>query len=604
LNQQQLQFQRQSLKWSFLVYLGVLLAYAGFVSTHPSPWLVLPVCFSAGLAAQWIQAFLLGRLQQQKIVLSAQHEHDEQIFEESYEHIVLTRQFQVVKGTLGILATSLNVVGMIVFALIQITDPWQWGPLGSEFRHGNMAFLLFLAATHFVLGRFLSAVDAKSPLAAPSKTVGGLLIYSALAITIFALQVFFSTETFAFIVPWLSWASALAALIYPLELPILSLSHAYGQNKSPLGPAVPKLANAPWAQKIQGRAQNVLQYQFGHDLNSNLKRMLNQHGGPLLLVLFLSMAASNAVFTVPLGHEAIISHWGVLKSEPLAPGLHIKWPEPIETVTILRRRQEKLLTLGSSSKESGSHMWDTPEHQNDLKLILRTPDQQNNQWPIEIISVSAVIRYHISDSKQWIRQSSQPEAILEALALREITDVHLINHREQLLETSRNLIEQQLQQSLQVRCDQLQLGVNILGFTIPQIHPPAETLESFQEAVKSRFQKEATISKAEGERDQWLARIEAERSIKRSQAEAEKTKILADASSLLIRVQLLSKVVATDPELFWARQHLEALPRVTADMHKVLLLSEHDKKVQLLNLESDLEPEMLDLNLEARNLSR
>jgi hypothetical protein len=45
---------------------------------------------------------------------------------------------------------------------------------------------------------------------------------------------------------------------------------------------------------------------------------------------------------------------------------------------------------------------------------------------------------------------------------------------------------------------------------------------------------------------------------------------------------------------------LETLVEATEHLHKILLLQDANTTVQSLNLESNLEPELLDLNLETR----
>lgn len=622
MNPQATSFLRRAALWSLLTYLVAFLFYAVYVAGQPQIWLSLPFYTTPGLLLFWLHAILSLQLQDRERQLQQQgQQQNDQLFDESYEWIILQRQKSLADRILRTGAALCFGLALIALVIVQWINPFEFPALSPKTSYGSLAFCLFLAALQFVLGRFLGGSESYGPEGAADhassgtnlsdgpqtakawpitlRTLGGLLIYHALFTLIFGLQAFSAIETFQFLTPWLQKLGALAAALYLLELPLRLISSAYGRDREPGRALCPQWAFKPWNQKLREQAAQSFKYQFGYDLQSNLSRLLQSHGGPLIIVLFLCWMASDMITSVPFGHKGYLQHWGQYQKEPLAPGLHIKWPAPIQNIAIISQQRQKVLSLGGL-EHGDSHLWDNPEHSDDDLLIVRTPKIQNDQWPIELVSVGATVSYNIAEPIAWLSHHHDARETLHALAKRELIQTHLTHDRDTLLESSRSEIENELKIELQKSCDQLQLGVHINGFSIPQMHPPASTVESFQEAVKADFQKQSTIAQAKGEAQSLLAKTESEKRIRLAQAQAQRAQILSAATAMLQRVKHSSQLHAVNPELYWQRQQLETLPKATAEMHKILLLSPHEQHVQTLNLEPTLEPELFDLQLETQ----
>ena len=589
----------RSLVWGLISYGVILLAYGAFLLTHPSPLLTLPFGFSLLLLPMWAFAIMEILLHERQVVLDQSKSRDDHLFEDSYEQVILRRQKQLHKSIVLPMCLLLGIIGPLGIVLVQSYNPWNWPNLAQEQLRANLGFLLFLAAFQFVLGRYYIGIGSTGAKWSGLNTLGGILIYATLSTMALVVESLLSSEELLFTMPFIKVLAVVIALLYPVELFFRWITHSYSSRSQEFPFYCPVWTRGHLSQTWKSQARASLQYQFGYDLGSNLRRLALRHGGPALFLFGLCCLLASSMVMVPQGSEALVTRLGVLQPKIYGPGLHFILPWPLEKSYQVNSHETKRLFLGGSEKTL-SMMWDSPEHAKDLHLMVRSPKNLSDQWPIEIWSVNATLDYRINNPAQWTFHQLQPDQVLKEMALRRLTLNHLSVERDRLFDTSRELIEKELLEQLQAECDQLKLGINIVNFSIPQIHPPQECMESFNNVIKARFEKQSRLCRAQGFSEQ----LEAQRhnleisKLTRAAAIAEQKK--AQVLALLKVVQLISPVVALHPSLYWQRQQLALLPEISKDMQKVFILRDSDTQVQMLNLEPSLNPELLDLNLETR----
>ena len=591
--------QFRSLIWGLISYGILLLAYGAFLLAHPSPLLTIPFGFTFLLLPLWVFALMEIVLFERQEILDFAKKRDDHIFEDSYEQVILRRQKQLHQKVILPLCLVLGMVGPLMIAVVQSVNPWNWPNLPQDQLRANLGFLFFLAAFQFVLGRYYIGIGSTERKWSGVSTIGGVLIYSTLVTVTLAVESLLSSESLSFTLPWIKVVCVFFALVYPVELLFHLLTYSYSHQSKEFPFYCPIWPRGRLSQKWKNQAQASLQYQFGYDLGSNLRQLGLRHGGPALILFILCWLGASAILIVPQGSEAFVTRLGVLQHRVYPAGFHTTLPWPIERSYIVNTRESQRLFLGGSEKTL-SLLWDSPEHSKDLHLMVRSPKNLSDQWPIEIWSVNASIDYCVKNPILWILHQLQPEQIIKELALRRLTLNHLNIERDRLFDTSRDRIENELRNELQAECDRLEMGIEIIKFSIPQIHPPQECIESFNNVIKARFEKESRLSKAHGFVEQLEARVKNEEITKLAQAQASAEQKKAQAMALLKVVQLISPVVNLNPSLYWQRQNLATLPKISKDMQKILILRDGGTQVQTLNLEPSLNPELLDLNLETR----
>ncbi len=272
----------------------------------------------------------------------------------------------------------------------------------------------------------------------------------------------------------------------------------------------------------------------------------------LLALALLSWAISSFV-VVQANEVAVCRRFGAYQAE-LGPGLHVRWPWPIESVTRLKTAEVKLVELGFRAT--------TPERQQELAQArevqqrLRKPGAPLSQsWASghadtinrltdeslfltgdgELIELLATIRYTIAIPKQYLECAVDIEPLLRSCAestLRELTGSRGF---QQLLGAKRQDFELQANRLFAVRLNIAApsgLGIRIEGLTIHDLHPPTDVVSSYHAVAEAIQKRDRAKLDAEAEASRIVSRAEDDAKKQISQASAEAQLKLAEATAL------------------------------------------------------------------------
>lgn len=591
--------EKRWLQLTFLITLCLGLAYGATVLVHQqliaaTLLLQFPITLLA-LCSGWLSLNLAQKQQD----LNNQSKRQDTLFEESYEHVVLKRQTQLHHKVLHPTAIIVGQLGMVAFAVIQHWDPWAWQSQTDQQPLTLITLAFMISGCFFVAAKTLNALGQQKErfaLCCP----GGFMLYSSLSMVCFSLKMVSQTGPLSFTSVWFSAASSLFALVYIFEWPCLATAHYYGKGRGFRGYSTPGLAGVSpedWLNSIGKETRSSLQYQYGSD--NGIRQLFVRHGGPAFIVFICSIISADCIVIIKQTERGLLTHWGTLQPQPLSPGLHLKWPRPIQDVNIVPHQQRLILTLGHL-QGGGSYLWDSPGHEEDLKLLTRTTNTAQDSMPIEALSFNATILYEIKDPKIWFLGQRSPLETLKATAMGLLSITSLQTEWDQFLGDGRTHLEQHLQQQLQEKCDLLRSGFTIHRFSLPQVHPPSPTVEAFTESIKAGIEGEARLAKAHGESERLNILKKQLHLQETTKAHGQAQQKLTKAAAFATRIKLSAPLIDLDPAFYWGQRRLDYLTESTKHMHKVLLLQDSETTVQSLNLETNLDPELLDLNLEAQ----
>lgn len=232
--------------------------------------------------------------------------------------------------------------------------------------------------------------------------------------------------------------------------------------------------------------------------------------------------------------------------DDLTPGLHVRWPSPIESVVRVKPGVDRLVEIGFRSGDTQS-TWTSP-HVGGVRMadesIMVTGDGA-------LVEVSATVRYRIVDPKAFVLASERPDDLLRFAAessLREQVATHAFLD---LLTTKRTDVQEAARNRLIRRLDQLSsgnIGVEIVGYVVHDLHPPAEVVTAYHE-----------VARAIQTRDQQINRAEAQSTLIRRQAEEEAIREVSEAESARDEKIQFAKA-GRDSFLYWLKMRNEGLP--------------------------------------------
>jgi modulator of FtsH protease HflK len=177
-----------------------------------------------------------------------------------------------------------------------------------------------------------------------------------------------------------------------------------------------------------------------------------------------------AVHTVDVGHVGIIERFGAPVAQTDGAGLVIRFPPPIETFTEIDVGASVQLDIGEQT------------------LLTGDPS---------IISLSAVLRYGVSDVEAHAFGVSDPEGALIMLARAALVEVVARVDQDALLTHGRAVIEAQVLSATQVAADSAGLGVSVVAIHLTDVGVPAPVLASFLDVISADEERQTAINQAE-----------------------------------------------------------------------------------------------------------
>ena len=343
----------------------------------------------------------------------------------------------------------------------------------------------------------------------------------------------------------------------------------------------------------------AINYQFGFEVSSTwFYKLLERSAVPLLGFCIVCMLGASCLLFVGEHQQAVVARFGRYVGSTLGPGLHLVYPWPIDHVAKVDIDRVHTLKLGIQMDEPTRRpdpliLWTNPHEQEPhLNVLVATPrlaefiERPEETAPEdalpaesalldeidealaaeaaaprdavaiaggEAVSVSKLrisvdIEYRIRDAFDWVVTYRNPEALLKAIAEREITRRFASADVDRVLGPQRGAMEDVLLKAIQAETDRAALGVDILFAGLQGVHPPVEAAEAFQEVIGAEQKKTVTIRSAVADYNKRLASVAGD--VRRAEQLAE---VIREVN------ELSADPNATDAQLEAARDRQNAL---------------------------------------------
>jgi Cu+-exporting ATPase len=265
-----------------------------------------------------------------------------------------------------------------------------------------------------------------------------------------------------------------------------------------------------------------------HRLSHHWKRI----GAGLGVVLLLAWA-STAVAIVEAGEIGIAQRFGRATSD-LNPGLHVRWPWPVERITRIRPDEVRSVEIGfrslpedrrarrAAQRTSGSNTWASGHSDGVARLsdeaVMITGDG-------DLVEILATIRYHVSEPRRFIFGVIDANGIIRSAGEAVLRELVAGRRFQEMLTTRRADLERDALERLRSQIDSLTdggLGVALDGFTLHDLHPPPEVVNSYHAVAKAIQERDRVVNDAEADalRVKRRAEEEANSVLRRAEAEA------------------------------------------------------------------------------------
>lgn len=281
----------------------------------------------------------------------------------------------------------------------------------------------------------------------------------------------------------------------------------------------------------------ALNYQFGFEVSKTwFYQLLSRAMAPLVIFGAAVVVAMTSIVIVEDGEQVVVLHWG--RPDPrgaLGPGLHLKWPWPVDRADRFQvgQTQEIMLGAGEATNVDESQkrimLW-TVEHgvRKELDFLVAVPEQARAGLqfqgdrpppPVNIIKLVAPVHYVIRDAYKYGYKSADARNLIQSLASREMVSYcasatldspapgDARDRPEAIMTYGRAKAAEELRRRIQAAIDSFDLGVEVTFVGLMSAHPPADAAKEFEKVFEAERRVDEKRYKAQAVANQTLAKV-------------------------------------------------------------------------------------------------
>jgi membrane protease subunit HflK len=320
----------------------------------------------------------------------------------------------------------------------------------------------------------------------------------------------------------------------------------------------------PWGQGGGGGGQPP-------DLEEMLKRGQDKvkqvmHGGgiPGPLLLLVAIVACSVVawqaftFRVNPDELGVVMRFGKYVGK-YPPGLHFRWPYPIDEVRLPKVTRQNIIEVGRVSAGRSAGVRDQR-----AESLMLTGDEN-------IVDIDFVVFWRINDAEKYLFNIQNADSTVKEVAESAMREVVGQSNIQPILTQERQKTEEAVQALMQKILNDYGAGIQVDQVQLQKVDPPSEVIDAFRDVQAARADKERLQNEAYGYFNKVVpeARGEAERTLQA--AEGYKQQVVNDAQGQTSRFTQVYDQYKNAPEVTRRRMFLETMERVLGGTDKIIM---------------------------------
>ena len=278
--------------------------------------------------------------------------------------------------------------------------------------------------------------------------------------------------------------------------------------------------------------------------------------GIILLLLVVWIIPGTFYFVEP-DEEAVVTRFGKF-DRTNSPGLHFKYPSPIEHAATPKITQVRRAEIGFRTAQG------RPTQSVPAESLMLTGDQN-------IVDMNLVVQYRIMDSVQYLFNVRRPHKLIRDAAETVIRGITGSKKIDEALTTGKAEIQVLAKDQIQALLDKYKSGLQVVTIQLQAVHPPEQVADSFKDVVRAREDKERMINEAQGYRNAVIpeARGQAAQIVRVAEGYREEKikRAEGDAKRFLQQYGEYKKA----PDITRKRIYLETMEKILPEINKVIM---------------------------------
>jgi Cu+-exporting ATPase len=218
-------------------------------------------------------------------------------------------------------------------------------------------------------------------------------------------------------------------------------------------------------------------------------------------ILLLCVYALNGLTQVGPDELAVVRRFG----QPIAdlpPGLHWRWPPPVEEIVRVQPSRMHTVEIGfraaPGSRTAVGLTWASPHGGDGItrvsdEAVMITGDGN-------LVELQATVRYVIENPRVYLFAVRDPDTLLRAATESVLRAAVAGQPFQDLLTINRERFQQQALGRVQERCREYgTLGIRLEGLSVHDVHPPQEVVECYHNVTRAMQARDRQVNDAEAE---------------------------------------------------------------------------------------------------------
>ncbi len=296
----------------------------------------------------------------------------------------------------------------------------------------------------------------------------------------------------------------------------------------------------------------------------------------------LAAWASTAGFMIGTEEVGVIERFGRKVLPYREPGLHVKFPWPVDRLTRIRAKQVRVIEIGfrttdtTAFSEPPAYEWNLQHRDGRIQpredeTLMLTGDQN-------MIEMTAVVHYDIERPEDYVFRQLDAEATIRAASEAALRSVVNTMHLDTLLTTGRRNAEELAASRMNGMLADYEAGVRVLQINIQDMHPSVEVVDAFREVAGALEEKNRMINEAEGYANEQVALARGQGQALVHEAHGYKASRADRAGGDAARFNQLERAYRTAPESTSTRLYLEAMEEILPGRRKLIIDSRGGKR--------------------------
>ncbi len=263
-------------------------------------------------------------------------------------------------------------------------------------------------------------------------------------------------------------------------------------------------------------------------------------------------------YIVDEGNHGVETRFGKYVATTQA-GLNWHFPAPIEQVEIVNVKQQRYIEVGYRSGGSEKLLGSVPK-----EALMLTKDEN-------IIDVRLAVQYQVKDAKEFLFNVVSPAVTLKQVTESAQRGVIGSSQMDFVLTEGRSEVVAQIKKEIQDVMDSYKSGIQITSVNLQDAQPPEQVQNAFEDAIKSREDKQRLINEAEAYSNDVVPKARGAAARQMQEAEGYREQVVARAEGESSRFSKLLAEYSKAPDVTRKRLYIESMQAVLGETNKVMV---------------------------------